>query len=311
MINKIYLYNFNRKNISFGLNEKNLSAIATLYSNSGSDNKDILIRRTAIESMDMTDEDINPVLEKFNIILSSKDSSNIELNAVLDKINEYHGSLENLKEGFSHLMTHWSSLFLSVRAKASEIMDKYGLIHPKTGGLSRTTCNPLFGETAAKNIEEAKKFINIVTRKGKCPDKQFMIALHKILTQNLSYINDEGKAFSSPEYSGIIRGSSLDKISESNTKEVEKKLDNFFKWLENNYNDENHETFTLAAQAYKKLLGIIPFYDANGRTLRSFIDALLLSKGYKFKEYPNNYAEVRCLKTEEIAKLIKDNCELV
>lgn len=305
MINKINLYNFNRNTISFGLNDKNFRAIAALYNSN-----ETLEREAAIESMDMTDKDIKPILDQFVVILASKESSNQELNAVLDKIKEYKGGLDNLKEGFSKLMARWTTLFLSVRAKASEIMDKYGMIHPTTGGLSRTTCNPIFGDTAIKNIEESKNFIAMVTRKGKAPDKQFMIELHKILTKNLSYIDNNGKAYSPSEYSGIIRDSYSDKIREKiNTRNTEVRLDEFFKWLEKHYNDQ--ETFTLAAQAYKKLLGIIPFYDANGRTLRGFIDALLLSKGYKFKQYPNNYAEVRNFNKDDLSKLMKDNCELL
>lgn len=306
MINKISLNTFNKNNVSFGLNDTNIRAFETLYAN----NQDRFVREAAIKSIDMEDEDINPILCEFSSILGSQDSSTTDLNAVLDKISEYKGGLQNLKEGFSNLMAHWPVLFLSVRAKASEIMDKHGMIHPQTGGLSRTTCNPLFREKAIRNIEDANKYTTLVTRQGKCPNKQFLISLHKILTKELSYIDHEGKAYSSPEYSGIIRGSEEDNVSKNlQNQDVEKRLDDFFKWLERNY--DKNETFTLTAQSYKKLLGIVPFYDANGRSIRGFIDALLLSKGYKFVTYPNNYAEVRNLKTEVLAKLIEDNCEPV
>ena len=305
MINGINFNTTNKYNPSFGLNPRNLRAIETLYSSN-----DKGLRKEAIKSMDMADPDINPVLKEFTRILSSSESSNTDLNAVLDKIGEFKGGVQGLKDGFSNLMARWSALFMSVRAKAAAIMDKNGMIHPNIGGLSRTTCNPLFRDTALKNIEDANRYINLVTEKGKCPDKNFMVGLHKILTRDLSYIDSKGTAFPSSDYSGVIVGSSGDTIAKKlhlNDSETEKKLDEFFKWLERNY--DKNETFTLAAQSYKKLLGIVPFYDANGRTIRGFIDALLLSKGYRFKQYPSNFAEVRGYKTENLAQLIKDNCE--
>ena len=304
MINKIGVLNNYNKNVSFGLSDTNLRAIETLYST----NQDRFVREQAIKSIDMTDDDIMPVLDEFTKILSSPQSSTVDMNAVLGKINDYKGGLDYLKDGFSALMSRWPVLFLSVRAKASEIMDKNGMIHPETGGLSRTTCNPLFKDIAIRNLEDSKRYISLVTRKDKCPDKQFLLGLHKIITKDLSYITP-GKAYQSNEYSGIVRGSSEDKIAKPHeVTDTNERLDKFFGWLERNY--DKNETFFLAAQTYKKLLGIVPFYDGNGRTLRGFVDALLLSKGYKFKQYPDNFAEVRNMETNELANLIKDNCEM-
>lgn len=307
MINKIGVQNpYKISKVSFGLNDTNLRAIEALYSN----NQDRFVREQAIKSIDMKDEDIAPVLKELSSLLSSPKSSNSDLNAVLDKVKDFDGGIDELKDGFSGLMTRWPVLFLSVRAKASDIMDKFGLIHPKTGGLSRTTCNPLFGETAIRNLEDSERYINLVIGKGKCPDKQFLLGLHKIITKDLSYIDTEGKAYQNSQYSGIVRGSSEDKIAKPHEiTDTNERLDKFFNWLSRNY--DKNEPFFLAAQCYKKLLGITPFYDGNGRTLRGFTDAILLSKGYKFKQYPNNYAEVRNYETNELANLIKENCEQV
>ena len=303
MINKIGVQKNYNKNIAFGINDTNLRAIETLYST----NQDRFVREQAIKSIDMTDDDIFPVLDEFSKILSSPQSSTIDMNAVLEKLQSYKGGLDYLKDGFSALMSRWPVLFLSVRSKAADIMDKNGMIHPETGGLSRTTCNPLFKDIALRNLEDSKRYITLVTRKGKCPDKQFLLGLHKIITKDLSYIA-AGKAYQNNEYSGIVRGSSEDKIAKQHEIiDADARLDKFFSWLERNY--DKNETFFLAAQSYKKLLGIVPFYDGNGRTLRGFIDAILLSKGYKFKQYPDNFAEVRNMETNDLAKLIKDNCE--
>ena len=189
-------------------------------------------------------------------------------------------------------------------------MDKIGITHPPAGNLSRTATNPLYRETAIRNIQLAQKYILENVKRGVCPDEELLKKLHLILTTDLPYCADDGKQYGSEYYSGIIENSKDDKLL-LNEKygNHDKELNRIMGWLNRHY--EEYDAFRLGAWSYKRLLGVSPFYDGNGRTIRTFIDALLYSKGYRFREYPPNYAEIRSLKTEEIQSIFEEYCEKI
>lgn len=292
-------YSNNSNNISFGLNENNKAALSKLRRN-------IEDRISIIQSIDMEDPDIEPCLAEFSHIVSENYSNSREMNLILDKLNAA-GSRTGIKDCLSSFINCWIKLFLSSRAKASELMDRLKMPHPPAGYLSRTATNPMFKDTALRNIQNAQKYIIENVKQGVCPDKNLIISLHKIITEDLPFTAQDGRKYDCSSYSGIIRKLENDETQTgSKNADCNERLDDFMSWLKRNYNKD--DTFQLAAQSYKKLLGICPFYDANGRTIRSFIDALLYSKGYRFKEYPANYAEVRNMKTEDLKKIFEGNC---
>jgi len=285
--------------VPFGLNENNRLALRRLHENSDD-------RFSIIQSIDMEDPDIEPCLDEFSHIVSESPSNTAEMNLILDKLNAA-GCRAGIQDCLSSFINCWIKLFLSSRTKASELMDRLKMPHPPAGYLSRTATNPLYKDTALKNIENAQKYIIENVKQGVCPDKNLMISLHKIITQDLPFDVQDGMEHDCSGYSGVIRKEDNDNQPDSKRENCNERLDDFMSWLKRNYNKNN--IFQLAAQSYKKLLGICPFYDANGRTIRSFIDALLFSKGYRFQEYPANYAEVRSMKTEDLKKLFEENCE--
>ena len=286
--------------VSFGLNENNRLALSRLHENADD-------RFSIIQSIDMEDPDIEPCLDEFSHIVSESHSNSAEMNLILDKLNAAP-CRAGIQECLSNFIKCWMKLFLSTRTKASEIMDSLKMPHPPAGYLSRTATNPLYKDTALRNIQNAQEYIIENVKQGVCPDKDLMISLHKIIAQDLPFDAQDGRKYDCSSYSGIIRKLENDETQTgSKNADCNERLDDFMSWLKRNYKKD--DIFQLAAQAYKKLLGICPFYDANGRTIRSFIDALLYSKGYRFKGYPANYAEVRSMKTEDLKKLFEENCE--
>ena len=295
---KSYKYKNNNSNsISFGLNEKNKQAISLLHQNPND-------RIEIIKSFDMEDSDIEPCLIEFSHIVSENPTNSTEMNAILEQLN-ITPDKNAIKECLSNFTKFWQKFFLSTRTKASELMDYMGIEHPPIGYLSRTATNPLYGKTAVSNIQKANEYISENVETGVCPDKDLLINIHKIITEDIPLITPDGKTYDCKEYSGIIKSTKT--IQSTERDDYNGKLDNFMTWLSRNYDKD--DTFQLMAQSYKKLLGICPFYDANGRTIRCFMDALLYSKGYRFREYPSNYAEVRSLHTEDLKKLFEENCE--
>ena len=189
-------------------------------------------------------------------------------------------------------------------------MDIMGMKHPPAGNLSRTVTNPLYQKTAIKNVKAAQEYITENVKQGVCPDERLLTEIHKIITSGLPFCAENGMQYDNSTYSGIIENSEEDTILlNKEAGDHIKELNRIMRWLERHY--EEYDASRLAAWAYKRLLGVSPFYDGNGRTIRAFIDALLYSKGYRFREYPINYAEIRSQGVEEIQKLFEKYCEKI
>lgn len=291
--------------ISFGLNPNNKRAIDRLHQEPD--------KVSAIQSFDMQDPDLQPCLDEFSHEVTENPTRYKEMNAILDKLDEIDINEENkpeVKGCLSTFVDFWSKLFMSTRTKAASVMDKVEMDHPSAGHLSRTATNPLYADIAIRNIENANEYIKENVQRGVCPDKDLLIELHKINTKDLKWEEGDDISYDNSDYSGIIRGSDDDKILLGGDSKVpEERLDDFMAWLNRNYNKD--DTYQLAAQSYKKLLGICPFYDGNGRTIRSFIDALLYSKGYQMKTYPPNYTEARDIEMSKLRDLFEEHCEKV
>lgn len=283
--------------ISFGLNDNNKQAISRLHQNPED-------KISIIKSIDMSDSDIEPCLIEFSHIVSEEPTNSEEMNVILEQLKAARNKT-GIKDCLSSFTKYWQKFFLSTRTKASEIMDSMRMEHPPVGFLSRTATNPEYANIAVRNIQNAQGYITENVEFGICPDKNLLINIHKIITKDLPIITKDGTTYDGSQYSGIIKKTKT--IQSTEEEDFEGKLDNFMNWLARNYDKD--DTFQLMAQSYKKLLGICPFYDANGRTIRCFMDALLYSKGYHFREYPPNYAEVRSMHTEDLKKLFEDNCE--
>ena len=288
--------------ISFGLNEHNRMLIEQ-SNNKSSD------RLYIIKSVDMSDSDIEPCLKLFSGYIDKYSSRSEEMNAIVDKLSDCKNS-DAIKNCILHFISNWSNLFLSTRKKVSDFMDIIGMKHPPAGNLSRTATNPLYRKIAIENVELAQKYIVENVKQGVCPDEQLLIKLHTIITSGLPFCAENGMQYDNSLYSGIIENSEKDKILlNKEAGEHTKELNRIMKWLERHYKE--YDASRLAAWAYKRLLGVSPFYDGNGRTIRSFIDALLYSKRYRFREYPINYAEIRNQGVEEIQKLFDKYCEKI
>ena len=302
-LNNQFFYTQNRyKNnsfnkISFGLNEKNRHAINQLH-------QDPNDKISILKSIDMEDSDIEPCLVEFSHIVSEDPTNSEEMSVILEQLNLARNKT-GIKDCLSSFTKCWQKFFLSTRMKASEIMDSIKMEHPPIGYLSRTATNPVYGDIALRNIQNAEVYVIENVKRGVCPDKDLLINLHKIITEDLPLITSDGTTYDNSLYSGIIKTTKT--IQSTEIEDFNENLDKFMAWLARNYDKD--DTFQLVAQSYKKLLGICPFYDANGRTIRCFIDALLYSKGYHFREYPPNYAEVRSMHTEDLKNLFEKHCE--
>ena len=306
MINRINFQNDYRYNIAFGLNLNNQKMIEALCENP----KD---KAAVIRQFDMKDPDIQPCFDIFSKTIKENYLNCNAMNAIIEKLDSLDINAQNrngLIECLSNFLNIWEKLFLSIRTNAISIFDKVGIKHPTAGHLSRTVTNPLYRDIAVRNIEEANKYMLSTIKPGQCPDKGFLIELHKIVTKDLEFHAPNGISYPPKDYAGIIEQSAQDKLLlKPQNKGLEERLDSFMEWLQRNYNKD--DIFLLGAQSYKKLLGISPFYDGCGRAMRIFIDALLYSRGYRFKQYPANYAEVRSMPSADLRKLFAENCEKI
>lgn len=288
--------------ISFGLNEHNRLLIEKSHDKSSD-------RLYIIKSVDMNDSDIEPCCKLFSGYIDENSSRSEEMNAIVDRLSDCKNP-NAIRDCTSHFISNWSNLFLSTRKKVSDFMDIIGIAHPPAGNLSRTATNPLYQKTAIENVKIAQKYIAENVKQGVCPDEQLLIKIHTIITSGLPFCAENGIKYDNSLYSGIIENSEQDKILlNQEAGDHTKELSRIMRWLERHY--EEYSASRLAAWAYKRLLGVSPFYDGNGRTIRSFIDALLYSKGYRFREYPINYAEIRSQGVDEIQKLFEKYCEKI
>ncbi len=306
MINKINFQNNSRYNIAFGLNLNNQKMINALCENP----KD---KAAIIRQFDMEDPDIQPCFDIFSKMIKENYDNCSAMNAIIQKLDTLNINTENrngLIECLSNFLNNWEKLFLSIRTNVVTVLDKVGIKHPAAGHLSRTVTNPLYRDIAIKNIEDANKYMLSTIKPGQCPDKDFLIAIHKIITKDLDFHAPNGISYPPKDYAGIVEQSAEDKLLlKPEKKGLAERLDSFMEWLQRNYNKD--DVFLLGAQSYKKLLGISPFYDGSGRAMRIFIDALLYSRGYRFKQYPANYAEVRSLPMDDLRNLFVENCEKI
>ena len=307
MLNKIKSQNNYKYNISFGLNSHNQNVISNLDKNT----KNL---GDTIRSFDMHDTDIQPCLKEFLRIIQTNYLNSNAMIAIIEKLEQLNISIKSNKDELMKCLNlffdYWVKIFKSTRVKVADFSDKIGIKHPDIGNLSRTITDPSFKEIATKNREDAYKYLYENVKKNECPDVNFLIELNKIITKDLEYQARNGTRYPCEDHSGIIIQSQTDKLKLYPEQiGIDKRLDKFMAWLHRNYNKD--DLFLFCAQSYKHLLGISPFYDGNGRTIRAFIDAILYSKGYHFKQYPDNYAEVRNLPMDDLKNLFAYNCEKI
>lgn len=170
--------------------------------------------------------------------------------------------------------------------------------------LSRTIVNSSDNNSLAlNNFTNAFNYFRENYSKKPQAEVEDLIELHKLITKDMKNSQYE-------KWSGILRGeywedrSKFKGSSYTDFEQVRPEMKKFSKWLANNYS--KMDAFDLAANSYQKLIQIHPFYDANGRTIRLFVDWILATKGYSMKEYPPNYDLASDLPTGKLSSLIKE-----
>lgn len=161
-------------------------------------------------------------------------------------------------------------------------------------------------DKAYENYLLALNFFKSSYKTKEKPDINDLIILHKIITKDIPYKNRL-------EHQGVIRGSSTDSYKSIKysknfipTEKVLSEMHKFETWYNDNY--YTSDSFMFVANINKKLMKLHPFYDANGRTIRLFLDWVLASKGYLMKEYPEKYAISLNTPLQELRKIIAKSC---
>lgn len=296
----IAISNLKTNNLSFGLNAKNSQIINDRYSKINTPKKED--RTSALSELDMTDSDKVNVANFLNGLMEDSFTPPSDVVIAIEK-SAQSATPKMFKEGYESLLGRWDKLFLSTRENLAKVLDNIGISHPEIGGLSRSTLG-VQKDIVIRNIDCANDYIKDNVVKNECPDKDFLIELNRILTRDLT-INLNGKQVSSSDYAGMIGYDLVCGVMERN-EHAELSVDKICKYLQNNYDIQ--DIFHVCAKVYSKLLNIAPFYDANGRTSRAFIDAILQSKGYRIN-FPSNFAEIGRKPLGEIAQIIKENSE--
>lgn len=183
---------------------------------------------------------------------------------------------------------------------SQDILDKIQVSRTLSGASIDT-------EQLMQNYMDAYKYV--YSNMNKIPQIKDLKKIHYILSMNIP---------EHAQYKGMIKGTKEDtyqhvinpKTRESiaikavKIEDVPKQMKNFQFWYKNNYNSK--DPFLFAAQVYKTLIKIHPFYETNGRTIRLFTEWLLGQKGYKINRYPDNFV-LRKNTVEDIRKIIQEN----
>ena len=138
--------------------------------------------------------------------------------------------------------------------------------------------------------------------------------INKIVLENIPHLE---------KFKGVVRNSETKKefkhqfgITEDKAstttrkyidcKYVETELNKIQKLIEEtNFNETN--PFEFAADLFFKLINIHPFYDGNGRTIRLFIEKMLLNKGYQLTKWPKNSLYMKLNSKIDFAKILEES----
>ena len=146
--------------------------------------------------------------------------------------------------------------------------------------------------------------------KGKIPDTNDLIEFHKISMKNtpgqekiVGLIRDGKNDYLFNQIFKIkkIPKNAINPYADSPNVSME--LEKLNKYISDNYNKKN--PFELAADIFKKLTWIHPFYNGNGRTTRLFVEEFLASKGYKLNQWPEEVLYSKLPNIKEISDGLK------
>lgn len=172
--------------------------------------------------------------------------------------------------------------------------------------LSRSITNPdsKIKNQAFPNYLNAFNYVIENHKINKKPTIEDLKNINKLLCENILFHGFNAR--------GVIRGSKEDivpprrpSIKFTPNKDVEKRIRQFEKWYNKNY--DKTDPFEFAARVNQQITEIHPFYDGNGRSARLFTDMVLASKGYFMKGYSEKYLLAFNLPVEETAKIIKNS----
>ena len=153
---------------------------------------------------------------------------------------------------------------------------------------------PLRDVIAAENHKKA--FDWIVLYKGNI-NKQFILKLHRILTNNILNPSDSGKIRKVQVY---VRGT---KEIPPKPQEVELQLKALLNWYKSN--KKRYSPVIIASYFHTAFEGIHPFIDFNGRTGRLLLNFILIKNGYppidiRNKDRQRYYSAIRSAITGDL-----------
>ncbi|MDP3921239.1 MAG: Fic family protein [Candidatus Omnitrophota bacterium] len=258
-------------------------------------------RKAAINAIVRIDPSYEPAVELFSRLVRDYPESflvSAARNALL--IMSHHGSGDAGREIMTLLKTFKPR-------RTSEISgDDFPYILGRIG-LSRslqTASDP----AVIENYERAFAYFQEGAKARPNPTLDDLIALHKFIMEGLvpGWV-DTGKY--DVDWAGLVRGRDprvdleLPPKFDVRSRDTMAALENFFAWFEANYDNEDGIAF--AVEAYTRLVTIHPFYDANGRAMRLFLDWILYGKGYFMAEYPEVLFDAMTTPEHVLANAVK------